>query len=158
MIWSDGSKIVLIIYMIYWYWICETQKTKDDDTKTFWDHKFWNWNWFQINDDLPFQYFNEMAKNKCKISRCVRRIFSRIHNIFSGLFFFKPILYPLYGVLLAATYLSLQMKRSVTLLTTQMWKIWWMIKCSLKFFLVLLKVWKEDIDKYIEGIWQLKFY
>ena len=41
MIWLYGSKIVLIIYMIHWYWICETQKTKDVETETLRGHKFW---------------------------------------------------------------------------------------------------------------------
>ena len=31
---------------------------------------------------------------------------------------------------LVATYLSLQMKRSVTILTTKMWRFCWMMKCS----------------------------
>ena len=40
MIWIDTSKIVLIFHIIYWQWICETQKTKDVETETFWDLKF----------------------------------------------------------------------------------------------------------------------
>jgi hypothetical protein len=35
MIWSDGSKIVLIIYIIYWEWICDTwyfERCRDRDS------------------------------------------------------------------------------------------------------------------------------
>ena len=36
-IWSDGS---MIFSIMYWWWICQTQKTKLDETKTFWDREF----------------------------------------------------------------------------------------------------------------------
>ena len=40
MIWIDTRKIVLTVNIIYSQWSCETQKTKDVETKTFGDQKF----------------------------------------------------------------------------------------------------------------------
>ena len=81
MIWSDICMIVLIFNIIYWQWICETQKTKDVETETFRDWIFWELSRPRLFETKKFKGCRDRDRPRLSKSCRDRDFFESLANL-----------------------------------------------------------------------------